>query len=105
MKLSARETAIFGMLGALMYASKMIMEVAPNIHLLGVFVIALIVVYRQKALHPIYTYVFINGLMVGFSTWWIPFWDFVHGVGNFFCGMLICPIISIINRIERYTRS
>lgn len=36
-KLTIREMAVFAMLGALMYASKMIMEVAPNVHLLGVF--------------------------------------------------------------------
>ena len=73
MRLSAKEIAIFGMFGALMYASKLIMEVAPNVHLLGVFTIALTVVYRKKALYPIYTYVLLNGLFAGFATWWIPY--------------------------------
>ena len=36
-KLTIREMAVFAILGALMYASKMIMEVVPNVHLLGVF--------------------------------------------------------------------
>ena len=155
------------MLGALMYASKAIMEIFPNIHLLSVFVIALTVVYRKKALYPIYTYVFINGLVAGFATWWMPYlylwtllwagamllpkklpnkikpivymvlcalhgllfgtlyapaqallfgldfrgmvawiiaglpWDFVHGVSNFFCGVLICPIISLLQKSEK----
>ena len=31
MKLTAREIAVFGMLGAVMYASKMLMEVFPRI--------------------------------------------------------------------------
>ena len=35
MKLKTREVAIFGMLGALMYASKVFMELLPNVHLLG----------------------------------------------------------------------
>ena len=73
MKLSVKETVLFGMLGAMMYAVKVIMEVLPNVHLLGVFVIALTVVYRKKALYPIYTYVFINGLAAGFAAWWIPY--------------------------------
>jgi len=73
MKLSVKEIAVFGMLGALMYASKLIMEVTPNVHLLGVFTVALTVVYRKKALYPIYTYVFLNGLFAGFATWWIPY--------------------------------
>ena len=167
MKLTARETAVFGMLGALMYASKVLMEVAPNVHLLGVFTIAITVVYRKKALYPIYTYILLNGLFSGFATWWIPYlylwailwgvtmllpqnmpkkvkpivymivnaghgflygtlyapaqailfglnfektiawivaglpWDFVHGVSNFICGMLIVPVITVLKRLER----
>ncbi len=73
MKLRTKELTIFAMLGGLMYVSKMIMEVAPNVHLLSVFTVAFTVVYRKKALYPIYTYVFLNGLFCGFSTWWIPY--------------------------------
>ncbi len=153
-----------------MYASKVIMEAFPNIHLIGVFVIVLTVVYRKKALYPIYTYVLINGIFAGFATWWIPYlyvwtvlwagtmllpqnlpskirplaymvvcalhgflygviyapsqallfglsfegtiawivaglpFDVIHGVSNFFCGMLIGPIIAILRRSENYVR-
>lgn len=83
MKITVREMAIFSMLGALMYASKMIMEFAPNIHLLGVFTIAFTVVYGKKALYPIYIYVLMNGLFAGFSTWWFPYlyiWTILWGV-------------------------
>ena len=166
-KLTIREMAVFAMLGALMYASKIIMEVAPNVHLLGVFTIAFTVVYRKKALYPIYTYVLLNGIFCGFATWWIPYlylwavlwgatmllpkripekirplvymllcaahgflfgtlyapaqallyglsfqkmiawiisglpWDFVHGVSNFFCGILIVPIVKILTFLEK----
>ncbi len=48
MKLTIREIAVFGMLGAVMYVSKMVMEVLPNIHLLGVLTIAYTIVYRKK---------------------------------------------------------
>ena len=154
-----------------MYASKVIMEILPNVHLLGVFVVAITVAYRKKALYPIYIYVFLNGLFSGFSMWWIPYlyiwtllwgavmllpkniptkarpiiymsvcalhgflfgtlyapaqaimfgldfkatvawiaaglpWDFVHGVSNFFCGILICPIISVLKNSEKYTKN
>ena len=67
MKLKTREVAIFGMLGALMYASKVFMELLPNVHLLGVFTISFTLVYRKKALYPIYTYVLLNGLFAGFA--------------------------------------
>lgn len=73
MKLTVREIAVFGMLGALMYLSKVFMEIAPNIHLLGVFTIAFTAVYRKKALYPIYVYVLLNGIFSGFATWWIPY--------------------------------
>lgn len=170
MKLTVRETVVFAMLGAVMYASKVIMELAPNIHLLGVFTIAFTVVYRKKALYPIYTYVLLNGILSGFATWWIPYlyvwtvlwgvvmllpkhmpkkvqapvymvvcalhgflygvlyapsqallfglnfegmiawiisglpFDFIHGVSNFFCGILIMPIVSLLRHLENSMR-
>lgn len=167
MKLTVREVTIFAMLGGVMYASKLIMEFAPNVHLLGVFTIAFTVVYRKKALYPIYTYVLLNGMFCGFATWWIPYlylwtvlwgvimvlprnmskkvqtivymivcalhgflfgtlyapaqailygldlkgmvawivaglpWDFVHGVSNFFCGILVMPIVSVLRLAQK----
>ena len=169
MKLKTKEIAVFSMLGALMYISKLIMEVAPNVHLLGIFVIAFTLVYGKKALYPIYVYVLVNGIFAGFATWWIPDlyiwtvlwgvvmllpkkmpkkirplvymcvcaahgflfgtlyapaqailfglnfegmvawiiaglpWDFVHGVSNFFCGILIMPIVRILRIAEQGT--
>lgn len=82
MKLTIKEITIFAMLGALMYCSKIIMEFAPNIHLLGVFIIAFTLVFRQKALYPIYIYVFLSGTLTGFDTWWIPYlyiWTILWG--------------------------
>ena len=73
MKPTTREITIFAMLGAVMYASKLLMEVAPNIHLLGVFTIAFTVVYRKKALYPIYIYVILNGIFSGFAVWGVPY--------------------------------
>ena len=67
MKLRVKEITVFAMLGALIFALKKVMEFAPNIHLVGVFIIAMTVVYRKKALYPIYIYVFLDGLFGGFS--------------------------------------
>lgn len=61
------------MLGAVMYASKVLMEALPNIHLIGVFTVALTVVYRKKALYPIYAFILLTGLINGFSIWWLPY--------------------------------
>ena len=73
MKLRTKEIVIFGMLGALMYASRILMAVLPNIHLLGTLITAVTIVYRFKALFPIYVYVFLEGLFSGFDVWWIPY--------------------------------
>ncbi len=82
-KVNIKEIAIFGMLGALMYASKVIMDLLPNIHLIGVFIVATTVVYRKKALYPLYIFVLLTGLLNGFGTWWIPYlyiWAVLWGV-------------------------
>ena len=167
MRLKTRELAIFAMLGAVMYVSKVLMEWIPNVHLLGMLTMAYTLVYRRKALYPIYVYVFLNGALAGFNTWWIPYlyvwtvlwavtmllpknmpkkvapivymvvcalygfcfgilyapaqaimfglsfeatlawiasgfyFDMIHGIGNFFCGMLIVPIVSLLKNLEK----
>ena len=74
---------IFAMLGSLMFCSKLIMEVLPNIHLLGMLTMVFTLVFRWRALIPIYIYVFLNGLYAGFSPWWVPYlyiWTILWGV-------------------------
>lgn len=73
MKLSVKEVVVFAMLGAVMYVSKILMEFLPNVHLLGMFTVTYTLVYRKKALYPIYTYILLNGIFVGFATWWLPY--------------------------------
>lgn len=71
------------MLGAIMFCSKIIMEWAPNIHLLGMFTMVYTLTYRKKALIPIYVYVLLNGVYAGFSLWWIPYlyiWTILWGI-------------------------
>ena len=71
--LSIFEMAVFAMLGALMFCSKIIMEALPNIHLLGMFTMVCTIVFRKKALIPIYVYVMVNGLYAGFAAWWVSY--------------------------------
>lgn len=109
MKLTIREMAIFSMLGALMYVSKVIMEFAPNIHLLGVFTIAFTVVYRAKALYPIYIYVLLNGMFASFGTWWIPYlyiWAVLWGITMLLPKKMPKPVAvvvySVVNALHGY---
>ncbi|MBQ2811614.1 MAG: hypothetical protein IJE63_00045 [Clostridia bacterium] len=167
MKLNVKEIAVFSMLGAMMYASKVLMDLLPNIHLVGTFIVAMTVVYRKKALYPLYVFVFITGLLNGFATWWIPYlyiwavlwgavmllpknmpnkvkpivymavcglhgllygvlyapaqallfglnfkgmltwiaagfaFDVTHGISNLLCGVLICPLVSVLKRASK----
>ena len=71
--LTVREVAVFAMLGALMMVSDLVMNILPNVHLVGVMIVILTVVYRWKALYPIYLYIFLIGLFEGFGMWWIPY--------------------------------
>lgn len=168
--LDTRKIVIFSMLGSLMYASKVLMEFLPNIHIVGVIIVAITVVYRRQALYPIYIFVLLTGIFGGFSTWWIPYiyiwtvlwgmvmilpksmpsklqiplymlicglhgllygtlyapvqallfgfnlestlawiiaglpWDITHAIGNFVGGLLIVPIISVLNTAERFAK-
>ncbi len=71
--LSIAEMSVFAMLASLMFLSKLLMEWAPNIHLLGTLTMVYTIAFRKKALIPIYLYVFLNGLYAGFNLWWFPY--------------------------------
>ena len=78
-----RDSIFFAIFGALMFGTKVLMEFLPNIHLLGMFIVFLTVVYRTRALIPIYIYVFLDGLIYGFSYWWFPYlyvWAILWGM-------------------------
>ena len=77
------EMCVFALLASVMFCSKLLMEVLPNIHLLGMLTMTYTVVFRRRALVPIYLYVFLNGLYAGFNLWWFPYlyiWTILWGV-------------------------
>ena len=67
------ELAVFPMLAVIMFCSKLLMEALPNIHIVGMLVVLYTVVFRSKALIPIYIYVFLTGIYAGFDVWWAPY--------------------------------
>ena len=74
---------VFSMLGVIMYISDVLMEFLPNVHIVGVLVIVYTVVYRYRALIPIYIYVILNGLFSGFGIWWLAYlyiWTVLWGL-------------------------
>ena len=81
--LTIYEIAVFGMLGALMMVSDLLMNIIPNVHLVGVMIVVITLVYRWKALFPIYVYVLLIGLVEGAGLWftycyvWAILWAMV----------------------------
>ena len=77
------ELVLLPTFGVIMYITKLLMEFLPNIHLLGMFIMVYTLVYRWKALIPIYIYVFLLLLFGGYSLWWIPnlyTWTILWGI-------------------------
>ena len=165
--LSVFELVLLPILGVLMFVSKLLMEFLPNIHLLGMLIMVYTLVYRWKALIPIYVYVFLLLFISGFAPWWVPnlytwtvLWavtmllprrmprwlccvvypvvcslhglaygtlcapaqalmyglnwqgmvawivaglpfDVIHGIGNLLTGLLIVPMVALLDRLNR----
>lgn len=77
------QMVLFAMFAALMFTSKIIMEALPNIHLLGMLIMLCTVVFRAKALIPLYLYVIVQGIYAGFAQWWLPYlyvWTVLWGM-------------------------
>ena len=68
-----RDMIVFAMLGAMLFAAKVVFEALPNIHPVAMLVMVITVVYRARALIPLYLFVVLFGAYYGFSVWWIPY--------------------------------
>lgn len=80
--LTVLELSLFAVLGAITFATKVAMSGIPNVHLVAMFIISFTVVFRWKALIPMYVYIFLEGLFYGFGLWWIPYlyiWAILFG--------------------------
>lgn len=73
MKLKLKDIVVLALLSALMCVGDFALEALPNVHLVGVLVVITTVVYRKYALLSVYVYVFIQGLIGGFSLWWTAY--------------------------------
>lgn len=71
--LTLREIVLFGLFPAVIYTSQLLMSVLPNIHLTGMLIMLMTLLFRFKALIPLYAYVVLIGLFNGFNLWWLPY--------------------------------
>ena len=72
-KSSAKELALFGLLGAMTFAAKMAMAQFPNIEPVSLLVMLLAVCYGWRGLYAVYLYVFLE-----FAVWGLGLWSFCY---------------------------
>ena len=68
-KITVREIALFGMLGALTFGLKFAMSGLPNIEPVSLLVMLFAVTFGIKCLFPIYVYVAMELLLFGIGDW------------------------------------
>ena len=69
--LSVRELTTMSLLAAMMIAGQLCMASLPNIEPVSLIIIACASVYGLKALWPTYVFVLVEGLIYGFSMWYV----------------------------------
>jgi energy-coupling factor transport system substrate-specific component len=67
--ISVREIALFGVLGALTFAAKLVMSGLPNIEPVSLMVMLFAVTFGRKCIYPIYVYVAMEILVYGINLW------------------------------------
>ncbi|MBO5222026.1 MAG: hypothetical protein J6C26_06910 [Clostridia bacterium] len=71
--LSLKEIVLFGLFPAIMVGAQWALQALPNIHLTGVFIVIMTRLFRGKALIPLYVYILLMGVYLGFTMWWVPY--------------------------------
>ena len=70
---TVRDLVVFSALGTTMFLSRILMQWIPNVHFLALFIAAITLTYKVRALIPLYVYIMLDGVFAGFSMWWIPY--------------------------------
>lgn len=68
-KLTLKEIALFGVLGALTFGAKVAMSGLPNIEPVSLMVMLFAVIFGWKALYPVYLYVLMEIMLYGINLW------------------------------------
>ena len=117
LRISVREIALFGILGALTFGLKFAMSWLPNIEPVSLLVMLYAVVFGKKCLYPIYLYVTLEILFYGIQLWNINYlyiwvilailawllrksgsplaWAILSGVFGLFFGLLCTPVYLV----------
>lgn len=121
-RLTLRQIALFGMLGALTFGAKVAMSSLPNIEPVSLMVMLFAVVFGWKALYPMYLYVLMEILLYGINLWNINYlyvwlvlalcamamrrlqhpvwWALLSGVFGMAFGLLCSPVYVFIGGFD-----
>lgn len=69
LRLALYEIALFGILGGMTFAAKMVMAGFANIEPVSLMVMLFAVTFGKKAVFPIYVYVLLEYVLFGFGLW------------------------------------
>lgn len=83
-----KELALFGVLGGLIFAAKVVMAPLPNIEPVSLLVMLCAVSFGRKALYPICVYVLLEFSLYGFGLWSV-------------CYLYVWPLLALCARALR----
>lgn len=69
LRLALSEVALFGILGGMTFAAKVVMAGLANIEPVSLMVMLFAVTFGKKAVFPIYVYVLLEYVLFGFGLW------------------------------------
>lgn len=78
---------VLGLLGAIMFAAKMVMAPLPNIEPVSLLVMVYTVIFGVRALYPVYVYVLLEILVWGINLWTVNYL-YVWAILAFFAWLL-----------------
>jgi energy-coupling factor transport system substrate-specific component len=73
MKLTVRELVALALMTALLFVAQAALSFLPNIELVSLLIIVYTLCFRQKVLYVIYAFAVLEGLLYGFSMWWVTY--------------------------------
>lgn len=85
-----KELAAFALLSALLLIVQAALAFLPNIELVSLLVILYTLFFKKKALIPLYAFVLLEGLLYGFSLWWL----------NYLYVWLVLSLVTLLFRKE-----
>ncbi|AOR24450.1 hypothetical protein [Clostridium taeniosporum] len=84
MKISIKELILFGVLGAILTVTQIVLNFIPNVEVVTLFIIIYSLIYGKRSIYSVFIFVIMMGLIYGFGTWWFGY-------------ILLWPLLNILS--------